>query len=56
MLAEEMDKLTPAQQYTAYELMDDLECSEEITVLAINELGDSKIFGIHGVFISIRNS
>lgn len=39
------DKMTSTQQDTVYELMDDLECSQEMAVLALVELGDSQSFG-----------
>lgn len=40
------EKMTPDQQDTVFELMDDLDCPEEIAVLAITELGCSKTFGM----------
>ena len=52
VVAEEMDtgvlaydKMTPAQQDTVYELMDELDCTQDIAVLAMVELGDDQDAG-----------
>ena len=52
VVAEEMDtgvltydKMTSGQQDTVYELMDELDCTQDIAVLAIVELGDDQDAG-----------